>query len=58
MNFTPKQDFFSDATQSQYCAGLSYTARTPELTALVEQWETEGKVNVITTTAEISGKGA
>lgn len=46
MRFTALEDFFSPETKSQYVKGLSYTARTPALAALVEKWLAEGKVAV------------
>ena len=37
-------DFWSPETQSQYVAGLVYTARSPDLERLVEQWVEDGMV--------------
>lgn len=41
--FTATEDFFSDETQSQYCEGLSYTARDQKLLDLATKWVDEGK---------------
>jgi hypothetical protein len=57
MPFTALKDFFSEETRSQYCAGLSYTARTDKLLALVEKWVAEGKVKIGGPAAEVTGEG-
>lgn len=41
--FTVTEDFFSDETQSQYVAEMSYTARDQKLLDLVTRWVDEGK---------------
>ncbi|HSW83559.1 MAG TPA: hypothetical protein VLH12_08795 [Usitatibacter sp.] len=46
--FTPNKDFFSEELQSQYCVGLSYTAKDDadhaELAELVPKWISRGLV--------------
>jgi hypothetical protein len=46
MQFTPLQDFYSDELRSQYCVGLSYTAREKDalLIGLLPKWIEEGLV--------------
>jgi hypothetical protein len=46
MRFTALQDFYSDETQSQYVAGLSYAAGLSDekLRELIPKWIAEGKV--------------
>jgi len=44
MRFTAVQDFFSEETQSQYAAGMSYAAADDRLRDLVAKWIAEGKV--------------
>lgn len=48
ITFTPKQDFFSPKTRSEYVAGLTYSVPDDEdhaeLAALLPIWVTEGKV--------------
>lgn len=48
MQFTPLKDFFSDELRSQYCVGLSYTARNQDskLKELLPSWIDEGKVRL------------
>lgn len=46
MDFTAVEDFFSKELGSQYCKGLSYTARPQDtkLLALLPKWLEEGKI--------------
>lgn len=62
--FTPTRDFFSEAFDSSYCAGLRYTAG-PEnrrLRAAVAQWVQDGTVTLLpasggTQPAQMGGAG-
>ena len=62
--FTPTEDFFSEAFDSQYCADLRYTAQ-PEnrrLRAAVAEWVEQGKVRMLpassgTQPASMGGSG-
>jgi hypothetical protein len=57
MQFTVLEDFWSDETKSQYCAGLSYTAADERLRKLAEQWIAEGKAEPGGPAAELTGRG-
>ena len=58
MKFVPQKDFFSPETQSQYCKGLKYTARTNELRALVLRWAEKGLCVIVHDSASgIIGRG-
>lgn len=46
VQFTPVEDFFSDETKSQYCAGMSYKASNDAMLDLALQWSSEGKVKI------------
>ena len=46
IQFTPTEDFFSDETKSQYCAGMSYKATNEAMLDLVLQWSSQGKVEI------------
>jgi len=58
MRFTVLQDFYSDETQSQYVAGLSYETRSGDhkLIELVPQWIVDGLVKLGGPQAMVSGK--
>ena len=59
--FTVTDDFWSDELQSQYVAGMSYTARDADdkLLGMIDKWIKEGKVReggpeaVVSGTAEV-----
>jgi hypothetical protein len=57
MRFTAKVDFWSDAMQSQYIAGLSYTVRegNEKLAAEVTKWIADGKVEPGGPAARVQG---
>lgn len=60
MDFTAVKDFWSDELQSQYAAGLSYTARDADkkLLSLVPKWVKEGKaVYGRAPSASVGGEG-
>lgn len=46
IQFTPVEDFFSDETKSQYCAGMSYKASNEAMLDLVLGWSSQGKVEI------------
>lgn len=58
MRFTVLQDFYSEETQSQYVAGLSYETRPGDyrLIELVPQWIVDGLVQMGGPTAKVMGK--
>ena len=58
MRFTALQDFYSDETQSQYVAGLSYETRSDDhkLIELVPQWIVVGRVELGGPVARIAGR--
>jgi hypothetical protein len=58
MRFTALQDFYSDETQSQYVAGLSYETRPGDRTLieLVPQWIVDGLVELGGPVAKIAGR--
>jgi len=58
MRFTALQDFYSDETQSQYVAGLSYETRPGDhkLIELVPQWTVDGLIRMGGPRAIVSGK--
>ena len=58
MRFTALQDFYSDETQSQYLAGLSYETRPRDhkLIELVPQWIVDGLVELGGPAARVSGR--
>lgn len=47
MNFRALQTFFAKETGSKYVEGLTYTARTGFLKAMVHQWRKQGKVEIV-----------
>lgn len=63
--FSPTTDFFSEAFDSHYCAGLRYTAQpdNARLRAAVAQWVRDGNVCIIeqsisgTSPAQMGGTG-
>ena len=57
MQFTALKDFFSDATKSQYVAGLNYTAGPNDnaLLALIPVWVDEKKIVLGGPAAALSG---
>lgn len=58
MPFTALINFRSEETHSDYIAGLSYTARTDSLVALIARWASEGKVQIgASRLAVVSGVG-
>jgi hypothetical protein len=59
IGFTAARDFFSEETQSQYVAGLSYRAGVIDrvLLALLPRWQADGKIVMGGTTAQLNGKG-
>lgn len=64
IQFTPLKDFHSEEFNSDYCVGLSYTARPGDskLRALLPDWIKDGKVRLGTPdapigTAKVSGAG-
>lgn len=64
MQFTPLTDFFSEAFDSHYVTGLTYTVRVgnEKLRHAVTQWVTEGKVRLVaqssgTSPAALGGTG-
>lgn len=64
MQFTPLKDFHSEEFNSDYCVGLSYTARSEDakLRALLPTWIGEKKVrlgapDVPAGSAKVSGSG-
>jgi len=57
IEFTPVEDFWSDETGSQYLAGMHYFARSPELQALVREWESAGRVRLEQSASRVQGKG-
>jgi hypothetical protein len=58
MRFTALQDFYSDATQSQYVAGLSYETRPNDrrLFELIPQWIMDGLVELGGPAAKVMGR--
>jgi hypothetical protein len=58
MRFTALQDFYSEATQSQYVAGLSYQTRPSDrrLLELIPQWIVDGLVELGGPVAKVSGR--
>jgi hypothetical protein len=58
MRFTALQDFYSEATQSQYVAGLSYETRPGDrrLTELIPQWIVDGLVELGGPAAKVIGR--
>jgi hypothetical protein len=58
MRFTALQDFYSDETQSQYVAGLSYETgpKDHKLIELVPQWIVDGLVQMGGPTAKVFGR--
>ena len=58
MRFTALQDFYSDETQSQYVAGLSYQTQPGDhkLIELVPQWIVDGLVELGGPVAKIAGR--
>lgn len=58
MRFTALQDFYSDETQSQYVAGLSYMARADDarLRELVPKWIEQGKIVEGGPVAQVMGR--
>jgi hypothetical protein len=58
MRFTAVQDFYSEATESQYVAGLSYETRPGDhkLIELVPQWIVDGLVEIGGPVAKIAGR--
>ncbi len=58
MEFTALEDFWSEETKSQYCAGLVYSYGAGEaLRPLVERWVQEGKAEHGGPSAELIGRG-
>jgi hypothetical protein len=57
VDFTPVKNFFCDANQTHYIAGLGYTAVTDDLKKLVEEWVAQGLVILGRPSALISGIG-
>ena len=58
MRFTVVKDFYSEATQSHYVAGLSYAAgpQDHKLRELVPQWIEQGRIVEGGGAAVVSGK--
>ena len=58
MRFTALQDFYSEETQSQYVAGLSYETRPGDrrLIELVPQWIVDGLVELGGPAAKVMGR--
>jgi len=58
MRFTALQDFYSDVTQSQYVAGLSYETRPNDrrLFELIPQWIMDGLVELGGPAAKVMGR--
>ena len=58
MRFTALEDFYSDETQSQYVAGLSYESRPGDrkLIELIPQWIVDGLVQMGGPAAKVMGK--
>ena len=58
MRFTVLQDFYSEETQSQYVAGLSYMARAGDerLRELIPQWIEQGRIVEGGPVATVTGK--
>lgn len=58
MRFTALQDFYSDETQSQYVAGLSYETRPgdSQLSELLPQWIVDGLAELGGPAAKIIGR--
>lgn len=55
--FVPNKTFFEPTTRSEYVQGLRYSARTPELQALVRQWLNDGRVQLaVGPAAKIHGR--
>ena len=58
VEFTAARDFFSEETQSQYVAGLSYSAGAGDrVLGLLLRWQADGKIIMGGTTAQLNGKG-
>jgi hypothetical protein len=58
MRFTALQDFYSEETESQYVAGLSYETRPGDrkLIELVPQWIVDGLVELGGPAAKVTGR--
>jgi len=58
IQFTPLKDFRSEELSSDYCVGLSYTARDQDKTllALLPTWIDEGNVRLVTSDAPMETK--
>ena len=56
--FTAVKDFYSDETQSQYVAGLSYETRPNDrrLIELIPQWIVDGLVELGGPAAKVMGR--
>lgn len=60
MQFTPTQDFEykkDGKLIAVYCKGLNYTVRTSELAKQVGRWHKDGKIQLLTGSSPVSGKG-
>lgn len=60
MQFTPKVPFQyvkDKKVIAEYVPGLKYTVRTAELAKQVGRWHKEGKVELLTGSSPVTGKG-